>query len=82
MELEILNELKFVDTNFLNTELYKLIETQLSKTPIKRSFTANVANFFNARHEQVYDIAPYTNIYFNQSDVDKLFKMTIIKDST
>lgn len=74
MELEILNELKFVDTNFINTELYKLIESKLSKAPIKRSYGNCVANFFNSRSEQVYDIAPYTNIYFNQSDIDKLFK--------
>jgi len=80
MELSILNELKFVDTNFLNTELYKLIETQLSKPAIKRSYSNCIVNFFNSRHDQIYDIAPYTNIYYNQSDVDKLFRSLSITE--
>lgn len=74
MELEILNELKFVDTNFIITRLYKLIEEKLSKPAIKRSYLANISNFFNSRHDQLHDIAPYTNIYYNQTDIDKLFK--------
>lgn len=74
MELEILNELKFVDTEFITSELYALISTQLDKPAIKRSFMNNIANFFNSKHEQLFDIAPYTNIYYNQSDVDKFFK--------
>lgn len=74
MELEVLNEAKIVDTEYICTDLYKLIESKLSKNNIKRSFMNCLANFFNTRHEQLYDIAPYTNIYHNQSDVDKLFK--------
>lgn len=74
MELEVLNELKFVDTNYIAIDLYKLIESKLSKNNIKRNYIACLAKFFNSRHEQLYDIAPYTNIYYNQSDVDKLFK--------
>lgn len=65
--------MKFSDTSIIIKELYPIIEAQLSKPVIDRKFRANIADFINSRHDQLYDIAPYTNIYFNQSDVNKLF---------
>lgn len=66
--------MKFVDSNYILDELYPLIKSKLDNKNIERKFISNIAQFFNAKSTQINDIAPYTNIYFNQSDLDKLFK--------
>ena len=35
---------------------------------------AAIAEFFNFNHKQLYDVAPYDNIYYRQKDIDKLFE--------
>ena len=60
------------DSKVLITKLYKLVSNCLDKNDSK--FRANIAKFMNDRHEQLFDIAPYDRIYFNQTDVDLLFK--------
>ena len=61
-----------IDTYIVIPKLYgivsKAIETRDSQ------FRANVAKFVNDRHEQLFDIAPYDRIYFNQKDIDLMFK--------
>ena len=61
-----------IDTYIVIPKLYgivsKAIETRDSQ------FRANVAKFINDRHEQLFDIAPYDRIYFNQKDIDLMFK--------
>lgn len=81
MELEFLNEAKFVDTNFIISELYPLIEDKMKKPAIKRAFINCVGEFFTSRHEQLYAIAPYTNIYYNLSDINKLYKALQITEA-
>ena len=66
--------MKFVDSNYILDELYPLVKSKLDNKNIERKFISNIAQFFNAKSTQINDIAPYTNIYFNQSDLDKLFK--------
>ena len=66
--------MKFVDSNYILDELYPLVKSKLDNKSIERKFISNIAQFFNAKSTQINDIAPYTNIYFNQSDLDKLFK--------
>lgn len=62
---------KSYDSLIIVKELYPLIEKQLKVNENK--FIRNIGKFFVDRHEQLFDIAPYDNIYFNQNDVDKLF---------
>ena len=66
--------MKFVDSNYILDELYPLVKSKLDNKNIERKFISNIAQFFNTKSTQINDIAPYTNIYFNQSDLDKLFK--------
>ena len=66
--------MKFVDSNYILDELYPLVKSKLDNKSIERKFISNIAQFFNAKSTQINDIAPYTNIYFNQSDLDKLLK--------
>ena len=60
------------DSDILVKKLYKLVSDCLDKNDSK--FRGNIAKFMNDRHEQLFDIAPYDRIYFNQTDVDLLFK--------
>ena len=60
------------DSNVLVKKLYKLISNCLDKNDSK--FRANIAKFMNDRHELLFDIAPYDRIYFNQNDIDSLYK--------
>ena len=58
-------------TSVIVKDLYPLVEKALDKNDKK--FRDNIAKFFNSRHEQLFAIAPYDRIYFNQVDVDNLF---------
>ena len=58
-------------TSVVVQDLYPLVEQALNKNDKK--FRDNIAKFFNDRHTQMFDIAPYDRIYFNQEDLDNLF---------
>ena len=60
------------DTEVISSELYSFTSKALDKN--SRKFIANIADFFNKNHEQLYDIAPYYNIYYNKRDLDNLYK--------
>lgn len=75
------------DSNVLVKKLYPLIDQCLKKNDNK--FRANIAKFINDRHDLLFDIAPYDRIYFNQIDIDNMYKslgttekevQTIMKD--
>lgn len=60
------------DSNVLIQKLYPVIEKLLSKSDTK--FKAHMHKYFTDRHEVLFDIAPYDRIYYNQTDIDDLFK--------
>lgn len=60
------------DSSILIKKLYPLVEEKLQKQDSK--FQANIAKFMNDRHELLFDIAPYDRIYFNQQDIDNMYK--------
>ena len=73
--------------NVLAKKLYPLIANSLSKNTNK--LMDHISKFFNKNHRQIHDISTYDNIYYNQSDIDDLFKalgiteqevLSIIKD--
>lgn len=64
--------LSYTESNVLAKELYPLIEKALDKNDSK--FRGNIAKFINDRHAQLFDIAPYDRIYFNQADIDNMYK--------
>lgn len=70
---------KLYDSNVIIKELYPLIEAQLKKNETK--FIKTLGKFFIDRHEQLFDIAPYDNIYHNQKDVDEMFASLGIKEA-
>ncbi|MBR6289392.1 MAG: hypothetical protein IKR19_08655 [Acholeplasmatales bacterium] len=60
------------DTTIIVKELYDIVKKSLDKN--SRKFLANIHEFINDRHEQMFATAPYENIYFNAKDLDKLYK--------
>ena len=56
------------DSNVIIKELYPFVESAIKEKT--RSFLQNVSKFFNARHEDLYDVAPYNRIYFNKNTVE------------
>ena len=60
------------DSNVIIKRLYPLVSGLLAKNDAK--FRDNIAKFINARHELLFDIAPYDVIYFNQTDIDNMYK--------
>ena len=61
------------NSTVINDKLYTIIASKLSTNSGHRKFMANIATFMNQRSKQINDIAPYTNIYYNATDVNKLF---------
>lgn len=53
-------------------ELYKVIAKCVEKNDNK--FRAHIAKFINDHHNALFDVAPYDRIYYNQSDIDAMFK--------
>ena len=60
------------DSKIINTKLYQLVSKALSTRD--NQFRKNIAKFIQDRHEYIFDIGPYDRIFFNQTDVDNMFK--------
>ncbi len=60
------------DTMIISKKIYPIVEKALTTNSNK--FKVNIKKFFQDRHEQVYAIAPYDRIFFNQTDIDNMFK--------
>lgn len=58
-------------TNVIVKKVYPLVAKSLEKNLNK--YKAAIADFFNYNHKQIYDVAPYDNIYYRASDIDRLF---------
>lgn len=65
-------------TNVVEKDLYPIIVKAIEKNNSK--FMNNISIFLNKNHERIYAIAPYDRIYFNQSDVDDLFRSLELKE--
>lgn len=67
------------DTNIICEELYPFVKKALDKR--SKEFLTNIHKFINDRHTQLFSIAPYENIYFNKSDLDKLYAALGFKEA-
>lgn len=59
-------------TSVIVNKLYPKVEASLNKSinPIKKV----ISDFINRNYDLLYAIAPYDRIYFNQNDIDAIFK--------
>ena len=60
------------DSTIVIPKLYNFVKPFITKNDSK--FRANIAKFVNDRHELLFALAPYDRIYFNQTDIDLMFK--------
>ena len=58
-------------TSVLYKELYPIVKDSLTRR--ENQYKANIADFMNKNHEAIYDISIYDNIYYTNTDKDKLF---------
>lgn len=58
-------------TSVIREDVYPVVAESLDKNSNK--FKNAIAKFFNNRHKEIHDIAPYTIIYYNKSDRDDMF---------
>lgn len=58
-------------TSIVADEIYPIVAQSLDKNSNK--FKMAIASFFNSRHKDIHDIAPYVIIYYNKSDRDNMF---------
>ena len=72
--------MKFEDSTYILDELYPLVKEKLDKPSISRKFISNIADFMNHKSSQINAIAPYTNIYYNQTDLNKFFNSIDINE--
>lgn len=68
-------------TSVIKNDIYPMIETSLSKSANKTKYRKVIANMFETRSKDIYDIAPFSRIYFGQEDIDKFFTSLGIKES-
>ena len=59
-------------TTTIVDSLYPVVAKSLSTNTNK--FKAMIAEFINRNHNNIYDIAPYDNIYYTQRDKELMFK--------
>ena len=59
------------DTDIIFSKLYSFVSKALDKN--SKKFLGNVHQFINDRHEQLFSIAPYENIYYNRTDLEKFY---------
>lgn len=59
-------------TKAVRSKLYPIIEKLMDKNIAK--YRKAVSNFISSRTDQLYDIAPFSNMYFISSDADSIYK--------
>ena len=63
---------EYEDSNVIIKKIYPVVEAAMDKREAR--LRDNIAKFMNERHDLLFDIAPYDRIYFNQTDIDNIFK--------
>ena len=67
-------------TTVIKYKIYPIINKAMSKSGSVAKYKKNVQSFFNSRHDDIHNIAPYTRIYFGQTDIDNFFKSIEVKE--
>lgn len=62
----------FDNSEIIAKKIYPIVSAALQKSDSR--FKANIRKFIQDRHEQMFAIAPYDRIFFNQIDIDNMYK--------
>ena len=66
-------------TSVITKTIYPMVQNSISKNTNK--YKKNIQVFLEERSKDIYDIAPFTRIYFGQNDIDDYFKAISIKEN-
>ncbi len=69
-----------MSTNAIVKGIYPIVEKALNNSTIKNRYKRLVSDFINARSKELYDIAPFTRIYWRTEDKDLFFKALNISE--
>ena len=61
-------------TSVIAKKIYPIIQESFDKKNTITRYKKTIQNFIEARSKELYEIAPYTRIYFTQKDVDNFFR--------
>lgn len=61
-------------TSVIAKNIYPIIQESFDKKNTITKYKKNIQNFIEVRSKELYEIAPYTRIYFTQKDVDNFFR--------
>lgn len=61
-------------TTVLKDKIYPKVNSSLSKSGGVAKYKRNIQAYFNAKHDEIYNVAPYTRILFGQKETDDFFK--------
>ena len=65
----------------IKDNIYPMVETSFKNSTIVNAWRRYMAKYIQSRHEKLYAIAPYENIYFLANDVTEYYKATNINKS-
>lgn len=68
-------------TSVLKNKIYPKVNASLSKNGAVAKYKKNIQVYFNAKHDEIYNIAPYTRILFGQNEIDNFFKSVSLVES-
>lgn len=67
-------------TSVIAKNIYPIIREALDKKGAINKYKKNIQNFIEERSKELYDIAPYTRIYFSQKDIDNFFRAINVRE--
>ena len=67
-------------TNVIAKNIYPIIREALDKRGAINKNKKNIQDFIEERSKELYDIAPYTRIYFSQKDIDNFFRSINVRE--
>lgn len=67
-------------TSVLRDKIYPKVDASLSKNGTIAKYKKNIQSFFNAKHDEIYNIAPYSRILFGQNEIDNFFKSVSLEE--
>ena len=63
-----------MSTTAIVKKIYPMIEKALSDKKILDKYKRNIGSFMNARHEDLYDIAPFSRMYWGDNDTKAFYE--------
>lgn len=67
-------------TTVLKDKIYPKVNTALSKNGVIPKYKKNIQKYFNAKHDEIYNVAPYSRILFGQNEIDDFFQSVSLNE--